>query len=131
MTKHYLPPYVREHLKHLDNDLRGYGGQYRIHALENYQIGLEQALHESYPKKFAAPKEVAHEGYFLLLMDGIHFGRQIGPQEVEYVRQTLLTEIEKRKKSTTLVQKITGILNGLGQFRSEAWLRDFGPKFGG
>lgn len=131
MTKQYIPPYVREHLKHLDHDLRAYGGQDRINALEDYQRGLEQALHENYPKKFAKPSGESHRGYFLIYMDGIHFGKEIGPEEAQAIRETLLAEIEKRKNRTTRMQKLTEILTGLGHFRGLAWMQDFGPKIGG
>jgi len=131
MTKQKIPPYVREHLEHLDHDLRAYGGQDRINALEDYQRGLEQSLHESYPKKFAAPTGEAHKGYFLVFMDGIHFGQEIGPDEAESIRETLLVEIEKRKNPKTRLQKLNEILNGLGHFRTTGWMQDFGPKIGG
>lgn len=91
-------PYLKRLLKELDGELRKFPRAERTRALDAYKQGLEISFHFCYPERFSSVSEVpVDERYGNAYSEGNSVGGQFGELEVDYARQFLLEEVEKRK----------------------------------
>jgi hypothetical protein len=89
--------YLETCLKELDKILRKSPKEARAEALLIYQLGFEKAIYDNYPSRFQEPakREVTPE-FFGCFQCGYQ-AMQFGELEVDYARERILAEIEKRK----------------------------------
>lgn len=109
--------YLKQCLKEFDRDIRKLPRQKKVEALDCYKLGLEASFHDSYPNKFTAPSYKPQEKYKSFVEKGIYTGRQFGSLEVDFAREFLLAEIEKRKNKFSKEGFLEQFYRLFGSFR--------------
>lgn len=111
-------PYLKQVLKDLDRDLKKFPRGKRAEVLAAYRTGLEMSFHDCYPGRFADlnSQELTRDYSYLIhrviFRKGYSVGAQFGELEVDFARQLLLEEVEKRKTKYSKPGLIGRLLGG-------------------